>query len=872
MFSSKRDKKDEEDLEGGNPFGNLDKSTFLLEASSLFNETSLNTRKCTFCLGKILVLLNQGESMSRAEATKAFFAITKLSQSRDVNLRRMMYLAIKELSQKADDVIMATQTLIKDVTGKDDNCKAPALRALLAVIDTSMIQSIERYIRESLVSRSLPALSSAALVSSMHLLKACPDIVGRWASDIQQVALSSDNQMVQYQCVALYYNARKGAKQDVMKMFEKLRNRLHSPYAMCFLIRTVAKLIQDGDDSKHLMDFLRTCTRHKSDMVGYEAAAAIVNLKNQPSDSLKAAVSVLQLFLASSKAVLRYAAVRTLNMVSIIHPDIVNPCNLDLENLCSDSNRLVATLANTTLLNTCNESSVDRLMRQISNFVSDISDELKIAVVQEKSAPEVLTSVSKICMLLFADDIALTIGKDMQTLNIMEEDSDRKGLELNKKETVIVVFRKGLVYLCEFIEDCEHTSLAVRILYLLGQEGPRVKDPRRYIRYIYNRTQLENFAVRAAAISTLARFGALCQDLLPDVLVLLDRCKMDPDDEVRDRATMFRFLLTQPLLKNLYILSKLEVSLPMLEKALLSYIEARDFERSFDIGTVPLAPAEQPPTIEPILAARPKQIQSDLPQESFKFLPNFPQFAAYGPLFKMSDPIILSDSDMERYVKLVKHVFNNHIVLEFICVNTMDNQILENVSVELGVSDEFEVDASISCPALEYNVEGRIYVSLAFPESVSNSVDSFPAKLLYLLKEDINGNPNCVVLDDYPINEVEIEVSDHCKKVEQWNFNELWEELGEGCEIAETFLLQEPTLKDAVWKVANHLGLKPCMDSDSVPSGKTTHTVMLSGLFRGGYNVLAIGRMGLSEEGIAIKLVLRSSSTEISELVASAMG
>ncbi|XP_065560944.1 coatomer subunit gamma-2-like [Artemia franciscana] len=865
MFSSKRDKKDEEDLEGGNPFGNLDKSTFLLEASSLFNETSLNTRKCTFCLGKILVLLNQGESMSRAEATKAFFAITKLSQSRDVNLRRMMYLAIKELSQKADDVIMATQTLIKDVTGKDDNCKAPALRALLAVIDTSMIQSIERYIRESLVSRSLPALSSAALVSSMHLLKACPDIVGRWASDIQQVALSSDNQMVQYQCVALYYNARKGAKQDVMKMFEKLRNRLHSPYAMCFLIRTVAKLIQDGDDSKHLMDFLRTCTRHKSDMVGYEAAAAIVNLKNQPSDSLKAAVSVLQLFLASSKAVLRYAAVRTLNMVSIIHPDIVNPCNLDLENLCSDSNRLVATLANTTLLNTCNESSVDRLMRQISNFVSDISDELKIAVVQ---------NIRTLCR-----RFPKKHGSLLSTLaSFLREEG---GLEYKSAtvDTIIAIIEDnpeakelGLVYLCEFIEDCEHTSLAVRILYLLGQEGPRVKDPRRYIRYIYNRTQLENFAVRAAAISTLARFGALCQDLLPDVLVLLDRCKMDPDDEVRDRATMFRFLLTQPLLKNLYILSKLEVSLPMLEKALLSYIEARDFERSFDIGTVPLAPAEQPPTIEPILAARPKQIQSDLPQESFKFLPNFPQFAAYGPLFKMSDPIILSDSDMERYVKLVKHVFNNHIVLEFICVNTMDNQILENVSVELGVSDEFEVDASISCPALEYNVEGRIYVSLAFPESVSNSVDSFPAKLLYLLKEDINGNPNCVVLDDYPINEVEIEVSDHCKKVEQWNFNELWEELGEGCEIAETFLLQEPTLKDAVWKVANHLGLKPCMDSDSVPSGKTTHTVMLSGLFRGGYNVLAIGRMGLSEEGIAIKLVLRSSSTEISELVASAMG
>ncbi len=27
----------------------------------------------------------------------------------------------------------------------------------------------------------------------------------------------------------------------------------------------------------------------------------------------------------------------------------------------------------------------------------------------------------------------------------------------------------GLAHLCEFIEDCEHTSLAVRILHLLGE-------------------------------------------------------------------------------------------------------------------------------------------------------------------------------------------------------------------------------------------------------------------------------------------------------------------------------------------------------------------------------------------------------------------
>lgn len=34
--------------------------------------------------------------------------------------------------------------------------------------------------------------------------------------------------------------------------------------------------------------------------------------------------------------------------------------------------------------------------------------------------------------------------------------------------------------MCEFNEDCEHASLAVRILHLRGQEGPRTTNPSRY--------------------------------------------------------------------------------------------------------------------------------------------------------------------------------------------------------------------------------------------------------------------------------------------------------------------------------------------------------------------------------------------------------
>ena len=130
-------------------------------------------------------------------------------------------------------------------------------------------------------------------------------------------------------------------------------------------------------------------------------------------------------------------------------------CNVDLENLITDTNRSIATLAITTLL------------------------------------------------------------------TVIEDNSEAKV--------------NDLTYLCDFIEDGEHTSLAVRILHLLGQEGPRTANPSRYICFIYNRVLLENATVRAAAVSAIAWFCALCDDLLPNVLVLLSRCIMDSDDEVRDR-------------------------------------------------------------------------------------------------------------------------------------------------------------------------------------------------------------------------------------------------------------------------------------------------------------------------------------------------
>ena len=84
--------------------------------------------------------------------------------------------------------------------------------------------------------------------------------------------------------------------------------------------------------------------------------------------------------------------------------------------------------------------------------------------------------------------------------------------------------------------------------------------------------------------------------MLPNVLVLLSRCQMDADDEVRDRATYFRAILEQheASLNSQYILNSLAVSVSSLEKSLHAYtLDQAAAVQPFDMKTVPAAAVEE---------------------------------------------------------------------------------------------------------------------------------------------------------------------------------------------------------------------------------------------------------------------------------------
>ncbi len=121
-----------------------------------------------------------------------------------------------------------------------------------------------------------------------------------------------------------------------------------------------------------------------------------------------------------------------------------------------------------------------------------------------------------------------------------------------------------------------------------------------------------------------------------------------------------------------------QVSLVTLEKALMQYVHEPS-SAPFDLNSVPLA---APPEERSAASGGEGSVRSGgaasaaamaaarLPatatrQDVFiEKLQAIPQFAAFGPLFKSSAPIEMTDSISEIVVQCVKHTFAQHIVLQ----------------------------------------------------------------------------------------------------------------------------------------------------------------------------------------------------------------
>lgn len=81
------------------------------------------------------------------------------------------------------------------------------------------------------------------------------------------------------------------------------------------------------------------------------------------------------------------------------------------------------------------------------------------------------------------------------------------------------------------------------------------------------------------------------------------------------------------------------------------------------------------------------------------------------------------------------------------------------------------------------------------------------------------------------------------------------------------------SLADTVKAIVEHLGMQPCESSDKMVEGKSTHVLYLSGVFRGGADVVIVAKLVLAPgaSGVSMQMQLRSTDSEVSNVLADAI-
>lgn len=823
----------------------------------------------------------------------------------------MVYLVIKEVIPASDEVIIITSSLMKDMNSANELYRANAIRVLCRIIDPSMLLQIERYLKQAVVDRS-PAVAAAALAGAQVLAKAGgADVIRRWTSEVGE-AMSSSQPMVVYQAVALAHALRAQDRLAVNKLVSQLTRGAastgRSPLAQCLLIRYVSQVVADSAPPagpsappRPFYDFLESCLRSKSESVIFEAARAICGLKGVTAKELTPAVTVLQLFLSSSKPVLRFAAVRTLDRIAAQHPLAVTNCNIDLEGLIGDGNRSIATLAISTLLKTSGENGVERLLKRIGGFMGELGDEFRVVVVRAVAGLCVKFPTKHRSLMAFLAGALREDGGYMFKRSVVDA--------LTRLVWAVPESREiALGHLAEFIEDCEFTALSVRVLHLLGREGPSSPDPARYVRVIYNRVVLENAAVRAAALSALRSFGARCPVLRARVAVLLRRALHDTDDEVRDRAALYLNELESGGEARETTSEKEEegdelapstppAPLPdprALITALREYLDAGETEEAFDLSSVAPTPGRG-------LAASPAKrgdehtgltngygapvtsgggLAASTTSAAIVSLASVPELADLPAVFQTTGPFALTEEETEYKVDASVHTLSDgeRIVLEFTVANTVAEQVLENVSVALELEDDgWEVEREVAlAEAPRDGSAGSIYVVLLRPADVLLPVPArFGCGLRFVVKEidPTIGEPEEEgYADEYELESLELGLGTFVAPgVAPAGFRAVWEALPEDSERVDEYALGAredgiPGVVDAMLGLLE--GFAALEGSDAIAPGARSHALLLVGSLPGNRSVAVRIAFGIdARREVAVKLAVRSSEPEISEAI-----
>ena len=439
----------------------------------------------------------------------------------------------------------------------------------------------------------------------------------------------------------------------------------------------------------------------------------------------------------------------------------------------------------------------------------------------------------------------------------------------------------------------------VRVLHLLGKEGPFTSKPSLYVRHIYNRVVLENSIIRSAAVISLSKFALTKNDptLRDSIVSLLRRIANDPDDEVRDRATISLALINASekehnLVAEELIQSKYYYDLNSLENKLTNYISSNDdsFKTPFDVSSIHKFTEDEikamrlkkkqqqtfenttKDTVVPGTKQKENRVDNDTYQGAnlhehqedlleTKYadeLLSIEQFKEFGNLINSSKPIPLTESEAEFVVHAVKHIFNDHVVFQFNVTNTLTDTILDKVTVACSPEGDTQLEELFILPIdrLLPNSEAACYI--AYKKSENIVMEGF-MNILHFTTRELDPETNEPLEsdegfdDEYEIDPIYLTAGDYIKSSFTGNFDNTFDELPNE-DVAVYNIKEDLSLQEITDKLILNTSCLPVSNTQFAPTDSNSHTLKLFGksAFNGSKIALII-RMIKSSKGIALK-------------------
>ena len=262
-------------------------------------------------------------------------------------------------------------------------------------------------------------------------------------------------------------------------------------------------------------------------------------------------------------------------------------------------------------------------------------------------------------------------------------------------------------------------------------------------------------------------------------------------------------------------------SLATFEHQLVMYVTSEDkaiFSTAFDLKNVPVVSHEQAlaeerskkltsatPTLKAPAAATKKpqangavdgaQLAAAQSQKYSQQLSSIPEIKSYGPVLKSSQLVELTESETEYVVSAIKHIFKDHIVLQYEVKNTLPETILEEVSVVATPADEDLLEEEFIMPmaSLKTDEPGTIYVSFKRVAESPFVATSFTNVLKFTSREidPTTGEPDTEGYEDeYQVEDLDLVGGDFVLPAFAGSFDHIWEQAGaNGEEASETLQL-----------------------------------------------------------------------------------